>query len=69
MSDFNRIYDAIDLTEQEAIKHFGEDKIGTKEKRMALPISEKKRLLNFLMARHNYWARRTGERKTVNIFV
>lgn len=67
MSDFKRIYSAIELTEMEAIKHFGEDKIGTKEKRLALPQEEKQRLLNFLMARHGYWARQSGQ--TINIFV
>lgn len=67
MSDFKRIYTAVELTEQEAIKHFGEEKIGTKEKRMALPQQEKQQILNFLIQRYNYWVRQTGE--TINIFV
>lgn len=66
MSDFEKIPDAIDLTEMEAIRYFGEDVIGTKELRVALSPEMKKRVLDFLMTRIHYWAMRTGEPVVMN---
>lgn len=53
----------IKFCEEKAIEHFGADKIGTKELRLALPKEKKEELLSFLMqtyyenTRGNVWVR------------
>lgn len=44
--------DLLKVVEQEAIEHFGADKIGTKELRMALTKEEKEGLLAWLVNRY-----------------
>lgn len=42
----------IEKIKQEAIDHFGSDKIGTRELRLALPNSEKEKILSFLVTKY-----------------